>query len=167
VAQPRFNNGDAISAAVLAGLGGYIVLEARRWDYMAADGPGPGFFPMWYGIVLIVLSLVVVAARVLRMAQDGPNRAAPAADAAARSATKRREIYHALAVWAAFTACIALLKVLGFMIAFGLLTFFIVALIYRRPWGVALATAVATPLGFYLVFPLALSVALPVGVFGI
>ena len=167
MADLRFNNGDAISAAVLAGLGGYIVLEARHWDYMAPDGPGPGFFPVWYGIALIVLSLVVVAARVMRIVRDGQTDAAAAKAGTANATRKRREIYHALAVWAAFTICIALLKVLGFMIAFGLLTFFIVAVIYRRPLKVAVATAVATPLGFYLVFPLALSVALPVGVFGI
>ena len=164
--EVRFNNGDAISAAALAGLGGYIVMEASRWDYMAPDGPGPGFFPVWYGIALVILSLVVVGARIARIAQEGraPGSAGARADAAA---AKRREIYHALAVWLAFTISIALLKVLGFMLAFGLLTFFIVALIYRRPWKVAIAVAAGTSLGFYLVFPLALSVALPVGVFGI
>ena len=79
----------------------------------------------------------------------------------------RREIYHALSVWAAFALSIALLNVLGFMLAFGLLTLFVVAIIYRRAWKVALAVAVGTALGFYVVFPLALSVALPVGVFGL
>jgi len=166
MAEVSFNNGDAISAAALAGLGGYIVLEASRWDYMAPDGPGPGFFPVWYGIALVVLSLVVVGARVFRIAQEGRGPGSGGARAGA-AAAKRREIYHALAVWLAFTISIALLKVLGFMLAFGLLTFFIVALIYRRPWKVAIAVAAGTSLGFYLVFPLALSVALPVGVFGI
>jgi len=163
--EVRYNNGDAISAAVLTGLGGYIVMEASRWDYIAPDGPGPGFFPIWYGVALVVLSLVVIGARVIRMAQEGGARGVRSASGAA--AAKRREIYHALAVWLAFTVCIALLQVLGFMIAFGLLTFFIVALIYRRPLKVAGAVAVGTSLGFYLVFPLALGVALPVGVLGI
>lgn len=170
MAEIRFNNGDAISAAVLAGLGGYIAMEARRWDYMTPDGPGPGFFPMWYGIALIVLSLVVIGGRIFRIAREGHGEGiagAPGSAGTGGAAQKRREIYHALAVWAAFTVSIALLKVLGFMIAFGLLTLFIVAIIYRRPWKVALAVAVGTSLGFYLVFPLALSVALPVGVFGL
>jgi putative tricarboxylic transport membrane protein len=167
MADMRFNNGDAISAAVLAGLGGYIVMEARQWDFMAPDGPGPGFFPMWYGIALIVLSLVVIGARVLRMMQDRGAPATAATPAARTSREKRGEIYHALAVWAAFAVSVAFLKVLGFLLAFGLLTLFIVALIYRRPWKVAIAVAVGTSLGFYLVFPLALSVALPVGVFGL
>jgi putative tricarboxylic transport membrane protein len=168
MAEVRFNNGDAISAAVLTGLGGYIVLEARQWDYMAPDGPGPGFFPIWYGVTLIVLSLIVIGARLMRIAQErrGPGAAATPGRAI-DSAGKRREIYHALAVWAAFAVSIALLKVLGFLIVLSLLTLFIVGIIYRRPWKVAFAVAIGTSLGFYLVFPLALSVALPVGVLGL
>ena len=159
MAELRFSNADAISAAVLAGVGGYIVLEARQWPYLAPEGPGPGFFPMWYGIALIALSLLVIAARLYRLArgEDGTRRL---------TVNEKREIFHALMVWIAFAASIALLKVLGFLLAFGLLTWFIVAIVYRRPWTVALAVAVATSLGFYLVFPLALGVALPVGVLG-
>jgi putative tricarboxylic transport membrane protein len=165
--EARFNNGDAISAAVLAGLGGYIVIEARRWDFLAPDGPGPGFFPMWYGIALVVLSLAVIAGRLVRIAQEGRAAGATTKTGGKSARARRHEIYHALGVWAAFAASVALLKVLGFLIAFGLFTLFIVALIYRRPWKVAFAVAIGTSLGFYLVFPLALSVALPVGVFGL
>ena len=155
----RFSNGDALSAAVLAGLGGYIVVEARQWTYLGADGPGPAFFPIWYGIALIVLSLVVIGARVYRITAGGPHEAP-------LSRSQRREIGHALAVWLAFAVSIALLKSLGFLIAFGLLTLFIVAVIYRRPWKVALAVAVASALGFHVVFAIALGVGLPTGIFG-
>ncbi|HYH42299.1 MAG TPA: tripartite tricarboxylate transporter TctB family protein [Burkholderiales bacterium] len=169
MAEIRFNNGDAISAAVLAGLGGYIVMEARTWDYLTPDGPGPGFFPIWYGVALVILSLVVIGSRLIRISQargaDSASKAAPRDGPG--EARKRSEIYHALAVWVAFAACVALLKVLGFLLALGLLTLFLVALIYRRPWKVALAVAVGISAGFYLVFPLALSVPLPVGVFGL
>jgi putative tricarboxylic transport membrane protein len=144
--------GDVVSGTVLAALGGYIVYEARGWDYLGADGPGPGFFPTWYGIAMIALSLLLVV--------DGVRAAAAAKPA------PWREIGHALAVWAAFAASIALLKLLGFLLAFGLLTLFIVAVVYRRPLAAALAVAAGGALGFYLVFPLALNVALPVGVFG-
>jgi putative tricarboxylic transport membrane protein len=165
MAEVHYNNGDAISAAVLTGLGGYIVMEASRWDYMAPDGPGPGFFPVWYGVALVVLSLFVVGARLSRIVQQGRDPAGARNPAAA--AARRREISHALGVWLAFTISIALLQVLGFLVAFGLLTLFIVALIYRRPWKQSITVAVLTSLGFYLVFPLGLGVVLPVGVFGI
>ena len=27
---------------------------ARGWEYLGQDGPGPGFFPLWYGIAMLV-----------------------------------------------------------------------------------------------------------------
>jgi hypothetical protein len=47
-----------------------------------------------------------------------------------------------------------------------MLAFFIITFVFRQPPVMAGVAAVATALGFYLVFPLALSVALPTGVFG-
>ena len=52
--------GDVISGAVLAALGVYIITQARAWDYYTLDGPGPGFFPFWYGVAMVVLSLLLV-----------------------------------------------------------------------------------------------------------
>lgn len=147
-----FKRGDVVSGAVLAGLGIYIVTEARGWDYFTAEGPGPGFFPMWYGIAMIALSLLLVVIT-LRRAADAKQ-------------LNWREVGNALMIWAAFTACIALLKVLGFLLAFGLLTLFVVAVMYRRPLPVALAIAAANMAGFYILFPLALNLELPVGIFG-
>lgn len=76
------------------------------------------------------------------------------------------EIGRALAAWAGLTACIGLLKILGFLLAFGLFTFFLVAVMYRRPLGTALAVSLGMVAGFYLLFPLALNVALPAGKLG-
>lgn len=161
MAALQFTNADAISGGVLAGLGGYILLEARQWSYMEGDGPGPAFFPTWYGIGLVVLSLFVIGARITQLwgARQGAVAAAP--QPSTRDASG---VVHALAVWAAFAVSIALLKVAGFLLAFGLLTFFIVAVIYRRSWKIALAVAAGSAVGFYLVFAIALGVPLPVGV---
>ncbi len=57
---------DFWSGLALVALGAYIVREAWSWDYMGDDGPGPGFFPMWYGGAMIVLSLLLVAGAVLK-----------------------------------------------------------------------------------------------------
>ena len=59
-----------------------------------------------------------------------------------------------------------LLTPAALMLAFGLFTFFIVALIYRKRWTTALGVAAGTAFGFYLVFTSALGVELPVGMFG-
>ena len=59
--------GDVISGAVLAALGVFIITQALAWDYYTLDGPGPGFFPFWYGVAMVVLSLLLVLQR-----QDKP-----------------------------------------------------------------------------------------------
>jgi hypothetical protein len=61
---------------------------------------------------------------------------------------------------------VGLLKILGFLLAFGLFTLFLVAVMYRRSLGTAVAVAVGMPVGFYLLFPVALNVALPIGWLG-
>ena len=151
----RFRTGDIVSGAVLSGLGVYIITEARRWEYIGADGPGPGFFPLWYGIAMVVLSLVLIAGSLIRRAS---------ADAGAP--VDWREVRRALTAWAAIAVSIALLKVLGFLLSFGLLTLFVALFMYRRPLLSAAAVAVSSALVFYLLFPLALNVSLPVGIFG-
>jgi hypothetical protein len=71
-----------------------------------------------------------------------------------------------VATWCAFVAAAALLTTLGFVLSFALLTFVIVAFIFRRPLGKAALTAVLAAGAFYLTFPFALGVALPIGMFG-
>ena len=146
--------GDTVSGGVLAGLGLFIVLEARGWEYLGPDGPGPGFFPLWYGACMIALSILLVAMS-FRHGDGEPGVAA-----------NWREIGRVLASWAGFALCVGLLKVLGFLLAFALFTFFLVAIMSGRPRGTAVAVAVGMSLGFYLLFPLALNVALPVGRLG-
>jgi ABC-type transport system involved in multi-copper enzyme maturation permease subunit len=67
----------------------------------------------------------------------------------------------AFATWGAFAVSVAVLKIVGFLISFAVLTFFIVAVMYRRPPAIAALVAIGVAAGFYLIFPLALGVALP------
>ena len=140
----KANNADLWSGVALGGLGAYIITQVARWEYLGSDGPGPGFFPLWYGIAIVVLSLVLVASSVRKPASvdwTGAGRA--------------------LGAWGAFAFAAAALKWLGFVVCFAALTFFVVAVMYRRPLRVAALVAAAATAGFYVVFPLALGVKLP------
>jgi putative tricarboxylic transport membrane protein len=138
----RARSPDFWSGLALAALGAYIVYAARGWEYLGQDGPGPGFFPLWYGIAMLVLSLVlVVKGEADSVSWKGAGRA--------------------FAAWGAFAVSVAVLKLVGFLISFAVLTFFLVAVMYRRPLRVAALVALGVAAGFYLVFPLALGVALP------
>jgi putative tricarboxylic transport membrane protein len=138
----------------LAGLGVFIIVEARGWEYVGPDGPGPGFFPLWYGVCMVALSVLLVAMSLAQRVGE-PDRP-----------VNWREVGRALAAWAGLALCVGLLKILGFLLAFGLFTFFLVAVMYRRSLGTAVAVSVGVSAGFYLLFPLALNVALPVGKLG-
>jgi putative tricarboxylic transport membrane protein len=146
--------GDIISGAVLAGLGVFIIVEARGWVYLGPDGPGPGFFPLWYGIAMVVLSVLLVG---ISLAQR---------EGAAGKPVNWREVGRVMLTWVGLALCVGMLKVLGFLLAFGLFTFFLVAAMYRRPLRTAVAVAVGISVTFYLLFPLALNVELPVGRLG-
>ena len=146
-------SGDLWSGIALALLGVCIVIQARQWDYLTREGPGPGFFPLWYGLAMVALALVLIVA-------------ALRARGSLRFEIDRRATGRALAVWSALAAAVAAFPLLGFAVSFALLSFFIVAVMYRRRLLVAATVAVANAGGFYLVFPVALGVSLPTGVLG-
>jgi putative tricarboxylic transport membrane protein len=145
-------NGDVISGAVLAALGVYILMQSRAWDYYTPDGPGPGFFPFWYGGLMAVLSLVLVGNAIRNGSPEG--------------SIDWRATGRALTTWLAFAISVALMQPLGFVVSFALLTFFVVAVTFRRPLMTAAVTAVLAALAFHLTFPVALNVPLPTGLLG-
>ena len=126
------------------GLGAYIVFQASRWEYIGNDGPGPGFFPLWYGIAMLGLSLILVV---------GGFKQSEAIDWTGAG--------RAFTAWAALVVAIAALKYVGFLIGFAALAFFVGFFMYRRRIGVAAGAAVAAAAVFYVIFPLALGVKLP------
>ncbi len=142
---------DVLSGAVLAALGVFVLTTAMQWTYLGPDGPGPGFFPLWYGVLLIALSLYQMLKAVLRP------------DPEARAPVDWSGTGRALGTWAAFAASIAAMEALGFYVSFALLTILIVAVVMRRSLLTAAATAIAMSAGFGVVFSYLLSLNLPVG----
>jgi len=146
--RERIRRADFWSGLALAVLGAYIVGAARQWEYLGPDGPGAGFFPLWYGVAMVVLSALLVA----RSITDSPTR--PQGVAGVR---------RALACWCALVVSVALLKIVGFIGSFALLTWFIVAVMFRQPQRRAWAIAVGGALAFYVLFSGLLGVTLPAG----
>src|SRR5262245_60006893 len=150
--ETRNRRADFWSGLALAALGAYIVATASQWEYLGPEGPGAGFFPLWYGIAIIALSLALVMGSILR------------APAGARS--DWRSMGRPLALWLALVVAIAACPLLGLILSFAALTFFIVAVMYGRPLVIAATVALASAALFHLLFGVALGVALPVGPFG-
>jgi putative tricarboxylic transport membrane protein len=148
-------DGDVLSGAALSALGIFIILEASKWTYSGPDGPGPGFFPIWYGVGLVALSLWLVVAKLLRPSTD-PGEP-----------VDWWGVGRAIGTWASFTVAVALLQPLGFVLSFALLSFYMIAVVFRRGLLTAALTAVVLAAGFYLLFPVALGIQLPTGPFGV
>jgi putative tricarboxylic transport membrane protein len=146
------NATDVWSGVLLALAGAGIVVQARGWEYMTQDGPGAGFLPFWYGVAMIVLSLALIAVSARRRLEAEPIRWSTAA--------------RPLAAWTALAVCVGLLELIGFAAAYGLLCFFLVAFVHRRPLWVATIVAVLAAAGFWLLFDFALGVQLPRGLLG-
>lgn len=149
----NLRNGDVVSGAVLAALGTYIVIQASIWPYYGSDGPGPGFFPLWYGVLMIALSLALIVSAARKPKPE-------------QAKTDTVGMRRAMLVWAAFAACLAAMGFLGFSISFALFTTFVVTYVFQRPLLTALLTGAASALAFYLIFYQVLGVQLPTGPVG-
>ena len=145
--------GDLVSGIALAALGAFVLQQAFGWEYLTPDGPGAGFFPRWYGIAIIGLSLVLVIRSV---------RSVTPTLASASSAAHVR----ALACWGALVACILLSKPIGFFASFALLCWFVGTVLFTQRQRTALPLAIGAALAFWFVFDVALDVALPRGPWG-
>jgi hypothetical protein len=88
---------DVISGAVLAALGVFILSQALQWNLIGPDGPGPGFFPVGYGVLMTGLSLYLVV------------KSAVKPDPAARTAVDWSGTGRALGTWGLFAGSIALM----------------------------------------------------------
>ncbi|CAH1650163.1 Putative tricarboxylic transport membrane protein [Hyphomicrobiales bacterium] len=148
-------DGDIVSGALLAALGTYIISKASTWDYMTTNGPGPGFFPLWYGICIVVLSLGLVGCALFRGVGE------------AHEPIDWRGVGRAIVTWLAFVVATAFMPYLGFVIAFTLLCFCLIHVVFRQSLLRAIVASVAITAVFKLIFVVLLQLDLPIGALGI
>lgn len=146
---------ELLSGVCLGAFGLYVAFEASKLPYTSEFGPGPGFFPLWIGIALTLLSLPLIVANLF------------AAGAVVRSeGQSRTAVGRALVGWLGLMLASGLLHWLGFGLSLGLLAVFLILVLERRsPW-VALSVAIGLALGFHAIFVLALGLSLPAGPWG-
>lgn len=144
---------DVLPGLVLAGLGGYVAWRALGWDLLTEDGPGPGFFPLGYGVLMVGLSALLVLRAVLRPGQ-------------ARDGEGGGGHLRALGTWAAFAGAAFLMQWIGFVAGFAILSAFIVVFVFGKSPARGVAVGVASAGAFWLVFEALMGVGLPAGPWG-
>ncbi len=145
-----------MSAGVWAGL---VVLavalvfffSSLPYAYTSEYGPGPGMFPRWISVLLVVLAVLYIAA------------SWKGAQAAGRM-PGAKEIRNILFIVIAMALFVLLLPIFGFTVC---ATLFLFALLFKAyKWFVGLAISVGATAVLYLLFAVLLDVRLPVGPLG-
>jgi len=146
------------SALFLLIFGIFISYESRKLAIGKIGNPGPGFFPFWLGIALIIVSFFL-AIKFIR----------PKVDPSLSS----KSLWEGFSWEKILFSLIALflytffLENLGYTIATFLLMFFLFRVIGTRRWLVSIFGSVITSLLTYALFRLWLSVQLPKGLWGL
>ena len=147
--------GNLVSGACLVAFGIYVISVAAKLPYIADVGPGPGFFPLWLGIGLVLFAAYLMFGSVIS------------------SAAKAKSESHswkgsgrALAGWCAMMVAIALLGSIGFSLSFVILAIFLIVALDRRPALLAVGVSIGLAAAFYLIFVVALDVSLPKAIWG-
>ena len=80
VTTARLKDVNFLAGLALACLSIYILHTASRWTLFNAEGPGPGFFPMGYGLIMLGCSLVLIYQRITAPVDTRPKVARTALD---------------------------------------------------------------------------------------
>jgi putative tricarboxylic transport membrane protein len=141
---------ELIVAAMALLFGATAAYESTKLPFGTIHSPGPGFFPWWTSILIVLLALFLLV-QVLTS-----RSAAAAAEGFGRIA----KVVALLIVLAAYTFLLDL-------VGYPLCTFFLVLFMLRvtdpQPWAIAVGVAGITAVGSYIVFAIWLSVPLPRG----
>ena len=143
--------GEVALAIFFALLGLVWIVAALRMPLWEGFAPQSGFMPLWYGMLLTALAVVILANLFL---QKAPADAEP-------------PIGKPLVVLAALAAGIAGLEVVGFGPSIFLLLLALFVVVERLPIGRSILVAAATAALLFLIFRTWLGVTLPTGPLGI
>ena len=149
--------GDMLSGLFITALSLYIVIAALPWGVYGPAGPGPAFFPLMYGGLMLVLGLALLGRSLF-----GRRPAAAAGEPDEVDPEGRRA---ALATWLALAASIPAMMVLGFLGGFSLLTLFMIKVVFKKPAITSVVAAITITGGLYLLFQVLLDIDLPAGLF--
>lgn len=143
-------------------LGAAVTYYSRSMAYYTREGPGPGFFPFWTGLLLSGLGLIlgVKSFISLRRIHDGVQ---PLDHEPLFSISKLKNV---AIVIGCLGICIILLKPVGVTIAISLFSLLLLRTVGEWGWMKSALFSGILGVGLFWVFKVWLSIPLPVGFWG-
>ncbi len=142
---------DQVAGVIILAFSLAVMEGSRRMPPSATFGPGAGFLPFWLGALMAVLALLLIVTA-SRQTVAVPNLSL---------IPNRRAVFAVGATVGAVAAYILLLERLGFLLATGLLTAFLLGCVERERWSTTVLVAALNAVGLYVVFQVLLGVSLP------
>ena len=140
---------------------GYVVAASLQMPLRAITGrtsfaPSTGFLPLWLGVIMAVLSVLLIVTATLQRDESGPKAIFP----------RGRALLAVVLFLAGLAAYIALLAVLGYLVATLLLTAFLLRVVMQVGAKTTCLVALGASVGLYVLFHVLLNVDLPKNMFG-
>jgi putative tricarboxylic transport membrane protein len=133
-----------------------VMEGARRMPPSGTFGPGAGFLPFWLGAAMAILAAILLVNAIREPAPAGGRAPFPTG----------RKLLPLVETAAGLAGFILLLEWLGFLVATGLLTAFLLKVVEREGWVMTGIVAVANAGALYVVFQILLGVSLPKNILG-
>lgn len=146
-------------ANLLAGIvvllfGSVVAFFASRLPYKAEYGPGPGFLPLWIGIILIGCAIATIIKAVRQAGREKGRFIQP----------KTRQVAF---VFVTLIITFLLVPVFGLSLGLALFTGFTMRTAGRHGWVLCVLTAVVTAAAVRVIFGHMLDIPLPKGYVGL
>ena len=147
---------DLITGFVLLVLSGYVIEESWQMPQSATFGPGVGFLPLWLGVLLAVLAVILIVTAWRRSGDPQERPPFPG----------KKALLSVGMVLAGLAAYILLMQWLGFIVNTIFLVVFLLKGVERERWPMALLIAGLTTAALYIIFQVLLGITLPANRFG-
>ena len=152
---------DIIGGLLMAAGFSAVLWEASSFQYGTEFAPGPGFAPVWYSAIGIVLSLLI-AGNALRTARSRAHRAEDDS-----MALDRGGLFRVGATLFGLAVMLSIVLPLGLVPALFVFLLFLTLGVQRLSLPVGVGASVGTVVFVYLVFIYFLGVPIPSGPLGI
>jgi putative tricarboxylic transport membrane protein len=154
----RMKKADQWSGLALSILAAGMICAALGLPYGNVHNPGPGFFPLWLGVILGGMSIALLVQTIRGK----------------ESERTLRDILEEDVRWGKVLLVLAGLVLYGFLmdyLGFFIVTFLLMALLLRfiepQPWKIVIGWALSGSVGSYLIFEVWMKLRLPKGFLGI
>jgi putative tricarboxylic transport membrane protein len=144
----RINQWTAIIFLLLSA---YIVWYSLMLEYYTSLGPGPGFFPLWLGVAMGILSMIWFVQIKILPRQTKDEDFLP----------KRSGVIRILSIIGALVMISYLMDIFGFQLMMFLFLVFLLIILGRQPVWLTLVVSFLGSFGVYHLFGGYLDVSLP------